>query len=371
MHPTTGGLVIKRACTQAGLHSSILVESKRNRDKFLLDCGTIIGAEVLGSKYVFITHGHTDHIGAVVAFARARNNIYKSVCIFYVPSSSLDPLLKIKALHEEMDEREIPMDIRVINVGDDVMIGSANNNTQFRVHVFGTFHRVQSQGYAFYSRNVTRGHLFGKFQELEGKELGALRKQGVAITSPDIVEENLDLVYTGDTTFPSLVTERPFIFQAETLIMECTYLEIDPDAAAKWEHVHMGDIIDHKEVFENVKRLVLCHLSGRYNPYAKALDVLRKNMPSELISKTHVTLKTMGSRHEVTGLSRAFADFEKTKRTMPGAGFVPSYTRNNKKKTRETNDDNSNNIDNNEKNSVSNASGGADNAKISVDEAIS
>ncbi len=339
MHPTSGGLVIKRACTQAGLHSSILVECKRNRDKFLLDCGTIIGAEVLGANHVFITHGHTDHIGAVVAFARARNKIYKTACIFYVPSSSLDPLLKIKALYEEMDQREIPMDIRVINVGDDVMIGSPSN-TQFRVHVFGTFHRVQSQGYAFYSRDVTRGHLLKEFQLLEGKELGALKKQGVTITSPDIVKESLDLVYTGDTTFPSLVTECPFIFQAETLIMECTYLEIDAASAAKWEHVHIGDIIDNIEVFEAVKHLVLCHLSGRYNPYGKALAILRENMPLKLIPKTHVTLKTMGSRHEVTSLSRAFADFEKAKRTIPGAGFVPAYARSNNKKICKTIDDN-------------------------------
>ena len=47
-----------RAWTVAGLSSAVLV--KAGKVQVLFDCGSM-DEKVVDAKYVFITHGHTDH----------------------------------------------------------------------------------------------------------------------------------------------------------------------------------------------------------------------------------------------------------------------------------------------------------------------
>ncbi len=65
------------------------------------------------------------------------------------------------------------------------------------------------------------------------------------------------------------VLENPVLFQAHVLMMECTYLGLGDEGeetqkfAKERSHIHIKDIEDHIDLFQNQK-LVLCHFSRRY-----------------------------------------------------------------------------------------------------------
>jgi ribonuclease BN (tRNA processing enzyme) len=59
---TSGGLQVVDANAQAGFHSCIRVSGGKN-EQILFDCG-VFSLESVNANWVFITHGHTDHVGA-------------------------------------------------------------------------------------------------------------------------------------------------------------------------------------------------------------------------------------------------------------------------------------------------------------------
>ena len=211
---TPGGIRVSGAWTRAGFGSCVRVEGSNKLDDILFDCG-VCEPECLRAGFVFISHGHVDHIGACIIHARAKM-LTSRQSIYYVPTESVGPLEDARVAFSKMDGKDIPMNIIPVCPGDVVYI-----NTDLIVKVFPTIHRVPSQGYALYKKST--GCLLEQYRHLSGKEIGELRRGSTKITSDD--SESLELVYTGDTTFEGLLQPcNHFIFSSAILILELTYL---------------------------------------------------------------------------------------------------------------------------------------------------
>lgn len=289
---TPGGIRVTGAWTRAGLGSCVRVEGANKGDDILFDCG-VCEPECLKAGFVFISHGHMDHIGASVLHARAKMLTSKP-SIYYVPVESVEPLNEARVAFSKMDGKDIIMNIVPLKPGDVVTV-----NSDLVIKVFPTIHRVQSQGYALYKR--TNGSLLPLFHNLPGKEIGELRRRGVKITSEDT--ETLELVYTGDTIFQGLMQEcNMFIFEAPILIMELTYLDGDKQKSIDRGHVHLDDVVGNTSLFRN-QQIVFVHLSERYGPFGKALMMLRDKLPPEILKKSLVSLRSFGSGEHLTQIS--------------------------------------------------------------------
>ena len=274
---TTGGLQITGAWTRAGLGSCIRVQGLNKQEDLLFDCG-VCEAETIAAGFVFISHGHVDHIGGSVSHARNKVMTSKSA-VYYVPVDNVAALEEARAAFSKLDGRDIPMNIVPCQPGDCIEV-----NDKLVVRVFPTVHRVPSQGYAVYRRTRSK-QLLAEYSELKGPAIGELKKQGIEAFQ-HVFSETLELVYTGDTTFAGLLDETTrFIFTAQILIMELTYLDGDKSRAIDRGHVHISDIVDNAPLFAGCQHVVFCHLSERYAPYGKALDMLREKLPSELASR--------------------------------------------------------------------------------------
>jgi ribonuclease Z len=280
-------LRITGAWTKAGVASCVHLEGPHF--KLLFDCG-VNDSAITSADHVFISHGHLDHAGACVLHARSRA-LTHAPATYYIPAVIAEPMAQVKKAFEQMDDREIPMNIKIVKPSDIISIGS-----QYLVKVFETIHRVPSQGYAIY--RLSKGKLLPAYSDLTQNELKALRSQGVNIISSPI--ETLDTVYTGDTTFQG-VLNNPFILQAPVLIMECTYLDGAREKANTWSHVHIEDIVEFASMFQN-RQLVLVHLSQKYS-CSRALELLRLQLPDDLVERVVVNLRSFGSSEMLTKIN--------------------------------------------------------------------
>lgn len=288
---TSGGIKVSGAWTRAGLGSCVRVEGPNKHDDILFDCG-VCEPECLSAGFVFISHGHVDHIGASIMHARGKM-LTSRQSIYYVPTESVEPLHEARVAFSKMDGKNIPMNIIAVKPGDIISIGS-----DITVRVFPTIHRVPSQGYALYKKK--RGGLLKQYSTLSGREIGELRKSGERLNEDDT--ESLEFVYTGDTVFEGLMQPcNQFIFSAAIIVLELTYLDGDRQKAIDRGHIHLTDIVENAHLFKN-QQIIFVHLSERYAPHGKALNMLREGLPPDMIDRCAVSLRSFGSGEHLTTL---------------------------------------------------------------------
>jgi hypothetical protein len=146
-----------------------------------------------------------------------------------------------------------------------------------------------------------RGRLKEEFVGRSPSAIRDLKAEGHSITEEDRYVP--ELVYTGDTTFNGLLKpELSFVFDAELLIIESTYLDGDTQQkAADRGHIHLRDIVSNLAMFKN-KYIVLVHLSQRYYNVGHVLDILRSEIPEEEQNRFSVALRGFGATEDITNV---------------------------------------------------------------------
>lgn len=406
---SAGGLYIANAWTQAGCGSSVHVKGSTKNDNFLFDCGVWSHdfiAACAGIKAVFISHGHTDHVGAAAMLVRyrsmnngkkkstgdeekdeeddksatsataTRNNnkmegdIATSVkdgvevknnrsakpsylamlkagggtdsendksakkkpkyvepalettiihdnkngLVIYAPYDVIEPLTAAITAFQTLDGAESLFSYTIIPMkpGDTVKIG---NN--YLIQAIETIHRVQSQGYVIYQE--TKGKLFDEYMSCTKQELNELRDKGVKYKHDDNTEPVL--AYTGDTVFEGLLKpENSVVFQVPVLMLEVTYLDREYEKATARGHVHINDIINNAELFEN-QAIVFVHISSRYGGHVEVVRIIREALTAgapQLLDKVYMSLRMFGKDEGITKLTKI--DTEKYRKS-PGHGW--------------------------------------------------
>jgi ribonuclease Z len=282
---TPGGFRIEGCWTKAGIGSCVHVRGKRKGCDILFDCG-VYDDSIETASYIFISHSHTDHIGAIISHARARA-LQRKPAKYYVPHFAFAHLETARKAFSELDGCDIPMEIIAVAPGDTILCDG-----NFKVVVFGTDHRVPSQGYALYASaaKVLKAEYAGKTTD----DIRSMIISGVEVHEER--PETLDIVYTGDTLMKGLLTEaNRFIFNAAILIVELTYLDGPYEKAIEWGHIHINDIVEHEHLFDAVSQVILVHISVRYAPHSKALSMIHQSLPEPLLRKSMVSLKSFGA----------------------------------------------------------------------------
>jgi ribonuclease BN (tRNA processing enzyme) len=184
---------------------------------------------------------------------------------------------------------------------------------QLRVLAFRTLHRVPAQGYAIINTNrKLKSQYIGSTPE----KFISLQREGVNMY--DMVER-VELVYTGDTVMDPLLHPRlSFLFDADILIMECTYLDGDPGKTAKYKHIHIDNITSNAHLFKN-KQLLIVHISQKYS-LEQSVTFLRNSLRScGLLDIGAVNLTAQGAKEHVTVL--ADSKWDRLETRVPGHGW--------------------------------------------------
>ena len=224
-----------------------------------------------GIDTILLSHGHADHVGALPALLgiRALHGKMKPPRVIMPVEIVADLTLALEAMARL---QRFPLAIDAIGMapGDELELRG-----DLRVRAVRTFHPVPSLAYVLVRRVAKlKPALIG----LSGPEIAARRRAGEDVTD---YEDRLELAYSTDT-LATVLDHAPDLLKTRVLIIECTFLDERKarDAARAGCHIHLDDLIERAERFEN-EHIVLMHFSQLYRPDEIA-GILDRRVPPAL-----------------------------------------------------------------------------------------
>lgn len=232
---------------------------------------------VVAMDHVFITHAHLDHAAGIPFYAAQRRLQQLGTGTIYVPAESAPLVEELMAVQRRLSGSELRLNVVGMSVGAEVAFG---RNHRVRAHAAS--HRVAARAYELLE---VRHHLRDEYAALSGEEIGRLHREGVRVDEPFTTPM---LFYTGDTD-RGILESGDAVFRAEVLLIECSFLmEGHQDRAAEYRHMHIDDIAEFADRFEN-QLIVLTHFSRRYSRDA-IRDLARRRLPASLHDRIRLAL---------------------------------------------------------------------------------
>lgn len=261
----------------AGLHTSIFVRELGA----LFDVGIALRS-CAGAEHVFLSHGHADHLGALVTLLGMRGLLGMRPPRVHLPAEIADDTRQALALLSRAQRREFVLDAEPMLPGEERAL-----RPDLMVRAFRTHHTSPSLGYQFFNR-VQK--LKREFSGLPGKDIAERRKRGDALFD---LEERLEVAYATDTLVHVLDT-TPSLLDTRVLILECSFLDDRKGLAASQAggHIHLDELLERADTFRN-EALVLMHFSQIYSP-AEVHRTLQRRCPRALWERIVVFAPSRG-----------------------------------------------------------------------------
>lgn len=251
-----------------------------------LNCAFDMGEcllEAVPLDHVFLTHAHGDHSRCLLRHESLRRLLGMEPATYYLPEETLEGFEALsmawKTL-ERVGERRFEMPrYKPMAPGDVIWL-----HRQLAAKAFRVDHTLPSLGYTLFD---VRKKLKAEFQGREGRELAALRRQGVEFEDEVWLPR---LTFIGDSTIDTLYREQQ-VGESRILFMELTYLlEDDLEMAHRRGHTHLEDLLkllkECPDMFRN-EHIVLKHFSMRYERRV-ILSVLRDRLPKDFLERVHI-----------------------------------------------------------------------------------
>lgn len=224
----------------------------------------------MGTQTFCLTHAHLDHMAALPVYIARRRMMKMDPPTIYLPAEVVEPAERMLRSWQRLDRGRMLCQLTGVSAG-----GEYELSREHIVTAFPTRHTVPSMGYVVWER---RRKLKAEYQGLTGEEIRDIRLSGVEVSA----EQRKPLVcYTGDTA-PAGLDEHSPAYEAEVLITEMTFYrpEHRKEKIHKYGHMHLDDIIERADRFEN-ELIILTHFSTRYyeQQIRRAVD---RRMPKSL-----------------------------------------------------------------------------------------
>jgi ribonuclease Z len=225
---------------------------------------------VIARPTILFTHAHADHMGSVVQHAALRAMRRMEPPTYVVPRENVAAFRDMFEAWRALDRSDLPHRVVALGPGEEHALGRGLVAEAFR-----SPHSAPCQGYVVWREaRRLRQDLVG----LPGEELGRRRRAGEEIEHLERIPE---LAFTGDTKI-DVLDRQPVLCRVRRLILEVTFLDDRVDVASAREkgHVHLDEVIERAEQFEN-EALLLTHFSARYRA-AEVREILDLRLPAGL-----------------------------------------------------------------------------------------
>ncbi|RLF12209.1 MAG: ribonuclease Z [Thermoprotei archaeon] len=273
---------------------------KRRGELILFDCGEgaqrqMMKAGVGFSKKmkVFITHLHGDHVLGLAGLLQSMGLMGREEELQVYGPEGLGRL--IEAFEEALGFK-LPYEVVVNEVGEGVI----HRGDGYFIQAAYVEHSVPTLAYALIEDNrpgrfkpekaeklgVPRGPLWKALQRGESVEVKGRIVKPEEVTGPP--RKGLKVVYSGDTSFCEAMVKLSE--DADLLIHEATFDDSLIQKALEEKHSTASQAAEVAKLAQ-VKRLVLTHISPRYQDPSPLLDQASKIFPTVLIAEDFLKLR--------------------------------------------------------------------------------
>jgi len=208
--------------------------------------------EFMGTHHWFISHTHLDHLAMFPSYVARRRMMKMPPPVVYLPDGFVNLAAKLLKVWSHLDCGKFPCELVGLKPGDSVEL-----SREIVVEAFRTSHRIESLGYVVYHR---RKKLKPEYLTLSGDEIRRLKEEGADITYEIKTPK---IAYLGDSNAAGL-DKNPIFYEAETLIMEMTFVERRhrSNLIHRFGHIHLDDVVERQEKFKN-ELIIASHFTAR------------------------------------------------------------------------------------------------------------
>jgi ribonuclease Z len=273
---------------------------QRKGETLLFDCGEGNQRQMMrygvgfAFREIFFSHYHADHMLGVTGLLRTMGLQDRTLPVTLYGPKGAQRILGA-AINLGIERNKFPVEIVEVKPGDRLA------RDEYEIAVFETEHRADTVGYALVE------HIrLGRFNPDRARELGIPEgplwgqlHKGKTVTAPDgqtvgpadlvgAPRAGRTLVYTGDTRpHPSVVEASR---GADLLVHEATFGGDEIERARETGHSTAAEAA-RVALDAGVRRLVLTHISSRYNrDAAELLAEARAVFPETVIARDGMTL---------------------------------------------------------------------------------
>jgi len=224
------------------------------------DAGYVVSDKRM--DHYLISHVHSDHIH-MLTHVKSRSKPPQ----FVVPERSIPLCERFLEAAQQLTSHLTPEEYaqiewqtthtyKGVNAGDSFVL---DRKRGLHVDVIHCDHGVPCVGYRL---SLVKDKLKPEYANLPGREIGQLRKQGVAITESS---STTILTFLGDTHARIFDNPEHTVADTPVLIVECSFLDpSERDRANQTHHVHWLDLEPHVRNHPDTL-FVLTHFSHRYS----------------------------------------------------------------------------------------------------------
>ncbi|KAJ3692025.1 hypothetical protein LUZ60_012375 [Juncus effusus] len=176
--------------------------------------------------FVFMSHGHMDHIGGLTKYVEEREKCQMKPPTIFIPNCLKENVERLFEVDRDIKQTELKHNLIVLNIGEEYQISE-----DLKVIAFKTYHRIPSQGYLIYKVKQELK------QEIEQLKLSSVEIKNT-ISTPEIA-------FTGDTMSDFILDlNNSDVLKARILVMESTFVDNQMlvEKVREKGHTHLSEV---------------------------------------------------------------------------------------------------------------------------------
>ena len=229
--------------------------------------------ELVPVPHVFLSHAHLDHGAGLAYWFSQRRLLRLPGGTVHTHPAAVEAWRKIVTLHAQLEDVTYDARVEAMAPGSRVAL-----RRDLSMTCFAADHRVPTLAFV---ASEERHRLLPEFESKTREEIKALAAEGKNVAGRVAIPL---AAYSGDTAAGIFDAAPPEFFRAKVLLLECSFVEErDKGRAAPFKHLHVDEIAERADLFEN-EVILLTHVTLRTSP-GEIRRLVKQRLPARLAGR--------------------------------------------------------------------------------------